>query len=292
MRNKRVPIIALAVVIAFLISVFIVKEIHTLQTAIDISETLPTTSKATTTIPFEYRNEHGEISSSTLAFLTFSPDVNVIKRVNKKIETFKISCLDGHAWSDADLRSETESHNFLPYGINSASNLSHTQLVHIWEKRWHAEISSMVTYTSTSLFSQHTKEESYCGGAYTNESDEGHTFDLRTGEEISYQKIFSNYLRDKKKIESLLTLAYVAQLNKNPPYDSYDGGCSPTNPGDDPSVYDSVFDQTTSYYLAPSGIWFIPPQINHASAICAVPTFIPINAIKAYLDPKSPIKNI
>jgi hypothetical protein len=111
-----------------------------------------------------------------------------------------------------------------------------------------------------------------CGGAHPEAYTDSRTYDLTTGEQLTYAAVF----RDASDRGALLRTALYANPHALPPGDCQKVDIAEGNP-------------EVSFALTPDGVdvW---PELVHATAACGVPLHLSWRQVEPFLAEKSPLR--
>ncbi len=142
-----------------------------------------------------------------------------------------------------------------------------------------------VSYAKNNIFSVSIHNAYYCGGAYpTNDSDESITFDMNTGEEVVFTKLFLDYEKNRKDIMKII---FENQINKYSGTSS-DQSCNGMYSMDNiDSGYDTgnyFFD--IGYKIEGDGITG-KPSFPHVIEACSEEGHASVEKLKQYIDSSS-----
>ncbi len=191
-----------------------------------------------------------------LPFLTRHPSPDVMRRINDRIR----SSFAGHrcppdqpfpAWPD-------------DYGVD-------------WE----------VTHASPALWSVSVTEGWFCGAAYPNDQDDSFTFDLETGEEISFEALFRDWEKDRAAILELL----FADALRNAGEECQEAAAADpadTDLAPGPRFFGGVF----AYHLASTSLSVKEQGLMHAFRACAVLAEVPYEELRQYAAPGGAIERV
>lgn len=145
------------------------------------------------------------------------------------------------------------------------------------------EVKVSPPFVAHDILSIYASASYFCGGAYpTNEDNISMTFDLRTGEQIGFPMLFSDY---EAKGEQILRIIYAKQVERSEKLGAAgkhgDGSCE-----EDPYPFsmehlkESAFD----FHFAQDGL-HVQPEWPHALQGCAETVVVSYSKLRICADP-------
>ena len=142
-------------------------------------------------------------------------------------------------------------------------------------------VKTKVTYAKNDIFSVSIHAEYYCGGPYpTNDANMSMTFNLKTGEEVPFKYLFSNYERDKK---ALMSIIFAKQI-KGTEIPECKNIYSLENVGSKMDMHD--YSNEIAYVVEDDGIT-AQPIFVHAIEACSEQAHVSVNQIKDFYSSTS-----
>lgn len=149
------------------------------------------------------------------------------------------------------------------------------------------DVDSNATYTEKDILSIYASSSYYCGGAYpTNDSNSSMTFDLKTGDLVTFTDLFADYERDQEQILRVIfgpkIQASEKATEKGSAADNEEGSCE-----DDPEIYslDHFKDSSFNFNFASDGL-HVQPDWPHVIEACSEIAVVPFSSLKDYAAPK------
>jgi hypothetical protein len=145
------------------------------------------------------------------------------------------------------------------------------------------DVKSKVTYAGDDVLSVDVRASFFCG-AYPTDANFSVTYDLRTGAEVPFEALFSNYQRDGAEIARALYPEHVARAESfaaSGQEESESGSCD-----DHPEAYavESLLETGFAYALSPRGL-IVEPNFPHVSAACAEQVTVLFERIRRFAAP-------
>lgn len=127
-----------------------------------------------------------------------------------------------------------------------------------------------VTYAANDVLSVSVHASYDCGGAYpTNNANASVTYDLRTGEQVPFERLFANHGRDEARIvRALLPALKAAGM-------AVSGQCAGVLTEENLATYGFA------YSLSQAGLT-VQPDFPHVIAACAREVSVPYGRLKAF----------
>lgn len=150
-------------------------------------------------------------------------------------------------------------------------------------KNSYYNVKSRVDFADKDIFSIYASAEYYCGGAYpTNDSNTSLTFDLRTGKQIEFEELFTNYESNKREILRVIFAKQVAHSENLVKTGRQKAG---TCEGDaDLYSLDNLENNTFSFNFSKAGLK-VQPQWPHVIESCAQIVTVPYNKLSKFAAP-------
>lgn len=204
------------------------------------------------------RNKTGSIQYKTakvhngeydMPMVTAFPDAAVEDKVNRRLQEI------GDAWGCDEIRP----------GFTEAS--------------FDADVK--VTYADSDIFSLNITYGGYCGGAYPFYAHVPVTFDMNTGEEVSFASLFTNFESDKSSILNLIFSDMRAERKARNPsaHDECEEKYLNANTPDGSVV-------GAGYYFTSSG-WHVTSEFAHVSQACEEDIVEPVQKFRQFFDERS-----
>lgn len=160
---------------------------------------------------------------------------------------------------------KTLSENFKDSGCDSTNPEDNSD--------WNVKIS--VDYAQNDIFSVNESGDYYCGGPYpTNNYSNTLTFDMKTGEQITFEKLFKNYEKDKE------------QINTNIYSNITNSDCGDVTP-------ESLVDFSQDYRISSKTRTIkVRPELPHVIEACIEEAEVPIKKLSPFIDTTSILNRI
>lgn len=217
----------------------------------------PTASnQASAPKPIEYQMVSATNPQSSYPLIKDYPDKAVMERVNKTLN---------EAFKDFGCDSETPKD----------------------KSEWNVKIST--DYAQNDIFSVNAGGSYWCGGPYpTNNYSSTFTFDMKTGEQITFEKLFKNYQKDKKQIINIIYGDVIAKTNdyvaRHP---VGDGNCENVN------TFGSLSDSSQDYRLSTTTKAIsVQPNYPHVIEACIEAVEVPVQKLLPFIDTNSILNRI
>jgi hypothetical protein len=148
------------------------------------------------------------------------------------------------------------------------------------DKQSYYKVRSRVDFADKDIFSIYASAEYYCGGAYpTNDSNTSLTFDLRTGKQIEFEELFTNYESNKREILRVIFAKQVAHSENLVKTGKQKAG---TCEGDaDLYSLDNLENSTFAFNFSKEGLR-VQPEWPHAIEACARIVSVPYNKLSKF----------
>ncbi|MBC7981802.1 hypothetical protein H7X65_01875 [Candidatus Parcubacteria bacterium] len=153
---------------------------------------------------------------------------------------------------------------------------------------WDVKIS--IDYAKNDIFSVNSSGDFYCGGAYpTNNYSNTLTFDMKTGEQVSFENMFDNYQKNKVKIINSMYEKVISEtkdyISKNP---TDNGNCGSVNTYD---MLASEYGQSFRLTDKP-GVISIRPDYPHVIEACIPEVEVAVQKLLPYVSLNSILNRI
>jgi hypothetical protein len=211
---------------------------------------IPVTMPLEVPIPLQYREEARSETGAVLPFIISYKNSEAMERVNTYLldMSTRMSCDSSSGRDDDELREY--------YSYNATSS---------------------VTYAKHDIYSISIHSSYFCGGAHpNNDVNESITFDMKTGEPVSFEQLFTKYEEDKEKIVSLIFASQIQKAEESVDEESCDSMFT----------LDRLTDSEYSYTLGDKGIT-IEPNWPHVIEACEEAITVPISELSSFIDPSS-----
>jgi hypothetical protein len=156
--------------------------------------------------------------------------------------------------------------------------MTREQLYEYIRTRTTFDADAYVTYTENDIFSFYINYRGYCGGAYPFSGQEFLTFDMRTGDRISFKALFPNFDRDSFAIRQII----LSEMRHNRTVRASDV--------QDPCVamYSESGEQEValSYYLDATGVHILS-LLPHARQGCEEEVVLDIQRLAPFFGPSN-----
>jgi uncharacterized protein len=150
------------------------------------------------------------------------------------------------------------------------------------------ETSGKVTFAGAGIFSIEAHSSYYCNTAYpTNDFNQSLTFDMLTGNTVSFEALFSDYETRKKDI---LSVVFKAKLDEASRF-------AKAHPGDDSDRCENLFslallmENSFAYNVTDDGLK-VQPSFPHVIEACAEAVVVPYKNLRQFVSPGSVIDRI
>jgi len=152
------------------------------------------------------------------------------------------------------------------------------------------EVRSLVTYAEKDIFSIYASASYYCGGSYpTNDNNMSLTFDLKTGEMVSFPSLFRDYKADKKAILRVIFAKQVERAEKLADEPGKDAKLDAGNNSceDDPDIFslEHLASSEFAFNFTKGGLQ-VQPVWPHVIEACAEKVTVPFPALHKFAEPK------
>lgn len=139
-----------------------------------------------------------------------------------------------------------------------------------------------VDYAQQDIFSVNASGNYFCGGAYpTNNYTQTLTFDMKTGETITFPQLFESYETDQAQILETIYAAQI-ELAKMSEGVAEEGSCSLVN------TLDTLMNYTHDFRLATATkAVIVQPQYPHVIEACAEPVTVPVEQLLPFAPQNS-----
>lgn len=151
------------------------------------------------------------------------------------------------------------------------------------ETETYFKVQSSVEYGKNMILSIYASASYYCAGPYpTNDSNLSLTFDLRSGEKISFAQLFKDYESD---MEPILEIIFSEQIKKSETLmdagKEADGTCQ-----NDPDLFslEHLEESTFNFYFSDKGL-IVQPEWPHVIESCAERVLVPYKALEPFVAP-------
>lgn len=225
------------------------------------------------TLLWEQKTTVFGLSTTTLPHFTHYSDQAVLDKLNAKMD--KISH-DGSCASNQSELQDFIQYNSTQYSSKQLSSMSPAQVMDLLGID--SVVEGKVVYAKHATLSIILYFDSNCGGAHPNNNTQAITIDLKTGNEITFENLFSNYDSNKDAIANILAKDYDTHLRKNESSQEYEK--------DDCANMDSLTFIYPTYAVRDSGIE-IWPELPHVMQVCARDFPVSFKEIKPYLSKNS-----
>lgn len=160
------------------------------------------------------------------------------------------------------------------------------------QNTWNVGIN--VDYSKNNIFSVHEGGDYYCGGPYPGVFSYSFIFDMKTGEQVTFDKLFKNYQNDKTQI---LNTIYASDISKTDDYiknhpdivfgDPNSTSCDNVNTLERISSYDQYYkiSSTTKSITA-------YPDYPHVIQGCGPIEEVPIEKLSSFISTDSILNRI
>jgi hypothetical protein len=147
-------------------------------------------------------------------------------------------------------------------------------------KHSYYNVRSKVDFADKDIFSIYASAEYDCGGAHpTNDASMSLTFDLRTGKQVSFEELFSNYEMNKREILRAIFTKQVERSEKlaktgKPKENSCEGDA-------DLFSLENLESSTFSFNFSKQGLK-VQPQWPHVIEACAELVTVPYSRLNKF----------
>jgi hypothetical protein len=151
------------------------------------------------------------------------------------------------------------------------------------DKHSYYKVRARVDYVNKGIFSIYASAAYYCGGTYpTNDSNISLTFDLRTGKQVEFEELFTDYEANKREILRAVFARQVARSERlirtgSPKEETCEGN---------PDLYslDNLEDSGFSFNFSRNGLK-VQPQWPHVIEACAEIATVPYSRLIKFAAP-------